>query len=626
MNRTATGLEVAMPRRPVPFWLARLGPLLLTLALAAPVSWAQALSAAKETAPEFLDVEQAFQLDAELEPDNRLTFHWRIAPGYRLYRERLKFGVEGTAAELGVPELPPGQPHVDESQGKVMETYHDRLAAAVALRRASAPFVLKLSYQGCAEAGLCYPPVDLRLAVDPARPAPLLVLPDGQGLPGAYAAAATIDDDSSLAQKTLQDGSLWRIGLAFLVFGLLLSLTPCVLPMIPILSSIIVGQGQVSRGHCVLLAAAYCLGMATVYTAMGVAAGLAGSGMAAALQTPWVLGLFAGLLVLLSLSMFDVYQLQLPASLQTWLGGASGALPGGRLAGVLAMGALSALIVGPCVAAPLAGALLYISQTKDALKGGWALFSMAGGMSVPLLLTGASAGSLLPRAGAWMNGVKRVFGMLLLGTAIWMVGPVLPTPIVMLAVGGWAVLAAVFLQVFEGVPANAGAGRRFGKAFGLVLLIGGIFEIAGAASGGRDVLQPLAHWRSQPAPLASAATSGLSFKRLTSVADLDRELAQATAPVMLDFYADWCVACKEMEHFTFRDPQVATRMRQFTLLQADVTANDDASRALLKRFALFGPPAVLLFDAQARELVAARVVGSLSNERFAARLDLALNR
>ena len=591
---------------------------------------------------DFLDVEQAFKLEAELKDSKTLRLGWAIAPGYKLYRDRVKVGVEGAQAQLADAPLPRGEVKFDVNLNKEVETFHNRLELPVAIAKAQAPFVLTLSYQGCAEEGLCYPPVDLRYAVDPAKPGLLTALGEDEAGPAESGAAtasasgsatvtaarsATVaveQDDSSLAQQTLQSGSLWRIGGGFFIFGLLLSFTPCVLPMIPILSSIIVGEGNVSRGRGFMLAMAYCLGMALIYSAMGVGAGLAGASMAAALQTPWVLGMFASLLVVLSLSMFDVYQLQMPSSLQSRLSNTSGSLRGGRFIGVFVMGALSAMIVGPCVAAPLAGALLYISQTGNVFTGGWALFAMAMGMSVPLLLTGVSAGSLLPRAGGWMNGVKRVFGLLLIATAIWMVSPVLPAPVLMLLVGAYAILCAVHLHVFD--PAHPHTktgvtGQRFGKTLGLVFLLLGVFELVGAVSGGGNVMQPLEHLRGGGSSLAAQAKPAGRFKRVASLQELERELASATAPVMLDFYADWCVACKEMEHLTFSDRKVAETMDKYTLLQIDVTANNDADKAMMKKFSLFGPPAIVFFDKDGKENAPARVMGYMAKEAFLPRIQ-----
>jgi thiol:disulfide interchange protein DsbD len=583
--------------------------------MAALVLLASTLGRSAVAADDFLPPEQAFKPSAELRTGGTVHLTWAIAPGYHLYRDRLVFD----APQVGVPALPDGVRKFDSNFNKEMETYAGQLVADLPVKAdAKAPFVLRVGYQGCADAGLCYPPVEVAFTVDPAAPGALKLAAADVTPPAAPAQ----EDDSSLARRTLQSGSAWRIGLAFLAFGLLLSFTPCVLPMVPILSSIIVGEGNVTRGRGFILALAYSLGMALVYTALGVAAGLAGEGLAGALQKPWVLLTFGALLVVLALSMFDVYQLQLPSSLQSRLSTTSGRMSGGRFAGVFVMGALSALIVGPCVAGPLAGALLYISQTKNVWTGGWALFSMAAGMSVPLLLTGVSAGSLLPRAGAWMNHVKRVFGLLLLAVAIWMVTPVFPVTVAMLLWGAFAVLCAVFLRVFEPVAAGAGLGRYAGKTLGLVLLTGGLFELVGAASAGQDVLQPLAHLRGTSVAAASDGRQDKEtrFERIRTLAELDRVLASSPTPVMLDFYADWCVSCKEMERFTFSEPKVEARMKQVRLLQVDVTANNDEDRALMKKFGLFGPPGIILFK-QGREVPESRVIGFMAPEQFAQHLS-----
>jgi thiol:disulfide interchange protein DsbD len=576
-------------------------------------------------ADDFLPPEQAFVLRAELVDARTVSLHWTMPPGYHLYRERLSFSGDGVQA----PDLPAGVRKFDENFGKEMETYYSSLALKVPLN-ATAPLTLTVGYQGCADAGLCYPPVNAAFSINPAAPGPLTTgaaAPPAPALPSTANAPVANEDDTSLAQRTLQGGSPWRIGGAFLVFGLLLSFTPCVLPMVPILSSIIVGDAGVTRKRGLLLAVAYSLGMALVYTALGVAAGLAGEGLAGALQKPWVLLTFGALLVALALSMFDVYQLQLPSALQSRLADSSGRQSGGKLAGVFVMGALSALIVGPCVAGPLAGALLYISQTGNAFAGGWALFSMAAGMSVPLLLTGVSAGSLLPRAGAWMENVKRVFGLLLIATAIWMISPVLPVPVLMVLWGALGILCAVFLRVGEAIPQGAGLGAYAAKALGVVLLLGGLFELVGAASSGHDPLQPLAHLRggagasdSAGVP-ARASHDGPRFTRIKTVAELDQALAATDKPVMLDFYADWCVACKEMERMTFPEAGVRAAMQGMQLLQVDVTANNEHDKALMKRFQLFGPPGIILFDAQGKEVRQARIIGFMPPVRFMQQLQ-----
>ncbi|MEI8102876.1 MAG: protein-disulfide reductase DsbD, partial [Chlorobium sp.] len=374
-----------------------------------------------------------------------------------------------------------------------------------------------------------------------------------------------------------------------------------------------------------LMALAYCLGLALVYTALGIAAGLAGEGLSGALQKPWVLIMFAVLLVTLSLSMFDVYQLQMPAAIQNKLGKASGGLKRGRFAGVFFMGALSALIVGPCVAAPLAGTLVYISQTKDVLLGGLALFSMAMGMSVPLLLVGLSAGSLLPKAGLWMVSVKYVFGLLLIAVAIWMVSPVLSAQVVMLFWGAFAILCSLFLGIFDTTSGKATIAQRFGKAFGFVLFVFGVLELVGAASGHTNMLEPLARTHGEPVPGGKESPGtekeGISFTRIKTVAELDSALLSAKKPVMLDFYADWCVACKEMDKFTFHDPKVMAHLKTLTLLQVDVTANTPDDVALMKRFSLFGPPGIIFFDSNGKEIPNSKIVGFLEATPFQAHVN-----
>ncbi|HSI56284.1 MAG TPA: protein-disulfide reductase DsbD, partial [Ideonella sp.] len=496
--------------------------------------------------------------------------------------------------------------------------------------------------QGCADRGLCYPPqrgsvswqrepggalsVSWAAADDfadapaagPASAPAAIAAP----APAATAAAAIPNDipnDSSAA--ALRSGSLLKVVGMFLLGGLLLSFTPCVLPMLPILSSIIVGQGEaVSRGKGFGLALAYSLGMALVYTSAGVVAGLLGAGFAAALQNPWVLGSFAALLSLLALSMFGVWEFQMPGFIQERVNGASNRLTGGRHLAVFAMGGLSALLVGPCVAAPLAGALLYISQTRDVVLGGAALFALAAGMSVPLLLLGLSAGSLLPRAGRWMEHVKTFFGVLLLAVALWLVSPVLPIQATMGVAGAGALVLLVGLGAFEATR------TRVLRGLSLVLGLWAVAVLAGSLSGGDSLLQPLRHLAraGQGGDVARAeAKAGPAFQRITRLEELDAALRTAARPVMLDLYADWCVSCKEMEHLTFSDPAIRPRMERALLLQADVTADTAEAKALMRRFGLFGPPAVLFFDAQGSELPTARTIGYEAPEAFARRLDAA---
>ena len=633
-------------------------------------------------ADDFLDPDQAFQVSVRVLDAKRLELSYKVAPGYYLYRERFKFTAPD--ARLGDPQIPPGKKHYDTALEQNVETYHDGVVVVLPVESAGKAFTLHATHQGCADKGLCYPPQPRTVAVtlkafgadvDSAKfvaeadaPAPTGVvapvtapaqggmsvasgaLPDplrsvvlgNYGPSGAQvdrpaatgaavaasasgsSAASASDDDSRLA-SALRGGRLALIVPLFFVAGLLLSLTPCVLPMVPILSSIIVGQGErVTRWRGFTLALAYALGMALLYTALGVAAGLLGEGLAAWLQKPWVLASFAALLVLLSLSMFGLYELQLPSALRDGLSSRGDRMHGGQYAGVFAMGGISALVVSPCVAAPLAAALLHISQTGDAVLGGLALFTLAMGMSLPLLLVGASAGALLPRAGAWMEQVKHVFGLLLIAVAIYTVQPVLPALVAMACWGVLLIVGGATLGAFEPVGDGAHVGvARAVKGVGLVLALLGVLQFVGIASGGRDPAQPLARLARAGAGDAVAATAGPRFERVASVADLDQRLQAAGRPVMLDFYADWCVSCKEMEAQTFVDPAVHAKLDKALLLRADVTANSEADRALLKRFHLFGPPGIILFDAQGHELETARVVGFQDAPRFATSLSAA---
>jgi thiol:disulfide interchange protein DsbD len=582
-------------------------------------------------ADDFLDPEVAFKGSVRAADERTVEVIFEIAPGYYLYREQFKFAATG--ATLGTPAIPPGKVKFDETFQKNVETHRDTLRIAVPVQQAAGPFRVAVNYQGCADKGLCYPPMQMRAdvrLVGFGGNGSVRVLP-GRDMPTADAGAAPADGriavntasgaDSAGIDAALHAGGFWTIVGVFFVAGLVLSLTPCVLPMLPILSSIIVGHGARQdggsrRARGFALAASYSLGMALVYTALGIAAGLAGEGLAATLQNPWVLGAFALALVLLSLSMFGVYELQLPSSITGPLTGVSQRLPGGRFAGVFAMGGVSALIVSPCVAAPLAAALVFLSQTRDVALGGSALFSLAAGMSVPLLLVGASAGALLPKAGAWMDDVKRFFGLLLLGVAIWTVQPVLPASLALALWGALLLGAAVVLYPGRVKREARAAGAWARQAVAAVAAIFGVLQLVGAASGGTDPLQPLGHLG---ASRGAAASQPLAFAPVRSVAELDAALAaaqQAGRPVMLDFYADWCVSCKEMERYTFSDAAVRAKLANATLLKADVTKNNADDRELLKRFQLFGPPGTIFFDTRGREVGAARVIGFQNTDRF----------
>jgi thiol:disulfide interchange protein DsbD len=619
--------------------------LLLPLAL-----WAPAWGVAGD---DFLPPEEAFRFEARALDARTVEIGFTVADGYYLYREQFAFKADGDAVTLGPAQIPPGKIKYDDTFEKDVETHRGRLLVRLPVNSAPAGFVLRVTSQGCADQGLCYPPMESLAQVQLAGfggDGQVHVLSESSGALGGLAGTG-LDNPASLANgasffgsgeasidAALRGGAFWAIVGVFFAAGLLLSLTPCVLPMLPILSSIIVGQGtrHGTRMRGFVLALTYSLGMALVYTALGVAAGLAGEGLAAALQNAWVLGAFAALLSLLALSMFGAFELQLPAAWRDRLTATSSRLPGGRLLGVFLMGGLSALIVSPCVAAPLAGALLYISQTRDVSLGGTALFSLAAGMSVPLLLLGASAGTLLPRTGPWMETLKRCFGLLLLAVAWWTLSPVLSAA---LWVAGWGLLllaAAALLGAFDRLSETAGARLRLSKAGGLALAIAGAVQIVGASAGAGDPLRPLQPFvqlRLEASPTGLAMSpgaagdapdnaAGVSFVRVASVEELERLVRSAGRPVMLDFYADWCVSCKEMERFTFTDAGVRAKLDKALLLQADVTRNSAADRALLKRFQLFGPPGIVFFDAAGRQLET-RVIGYQNATRFMQSLESA---
>jgi thioredoxin:protein disulfide reductase len=573
---------------------------------------------ARAAEPDLLEPEKAFRFSARLKDASSIEVTYQIAPGYYLYRDKFRFAVAPREAKLGAAQLPSGTKKHDEFFGEV-ETYRGNLTVVLPLdvARAGVPAVtLTAVSQGCADVGVCYIPQEqkaqLRLAAagGAATDAPL-----GQvlGLDGAAAGPASTRIARVFA------GGFWLTVVSFFGFGLLLAFTPCVLPMVPILSGVIVGSGgHVTKTRGFLLAAIYVAGMALTYAVAGVAAGLSGAMVAATLQNPWVLGAFAALFVALALAMLGAYELQLPVALQSRLADASTHMHGGHASGVFAMGVLSALIIGPCVAAPLAGALLYISQSRDVVLGGSALFAMALGMGVPLLLVGASAGALLPRSGPWMETVKRFFGVILLGVAIYIVSPLVPVAVQM---GAWAallVVTGIFLRAIDSLPPNARGFDRFSKGMGVIALVAGIAYAVGALSGSRDLLQPLSGLRAGP---DAGRASETPFERVGGLAELNARIAQAGKPVMLDFYADWCVSCKEMERFTFRDEGVKQRLGNLLLLQADVTANSAEHVALLKHFRLFGPPGIIFFDAGGREIEGLRVIGFQPPDKFSAVLD-----
>jgi thiol:disulfide interchange protein DsbD len=596
---------------------------MLTRLLTTLLLWAvAALPIPALAAEEPLEPEQAFKFSARAVDGKTIEARWQIDGAYYMYRDKFKFALEPATATIGTPTFPKGEVHDDENFGRV-ETYRKEVKILLPVEGAEpgATLTLKVTSQGCWDKGVCYPPTpqQAKVTLAAASAAPAAAAPEPAVAPQPSPAGG---DETSKIAGLLKGASFWVALATFFGFGLLLSFTPCVLPMVPILSGIIVNHGHaVTHARAFTLSAAYVLGMAVTYAAAGVAAGLSGTLLSAALQNAWVLGGFALVFVALALSMFGFYELQLPSALQSRIS-ESANKRGGSLGAIALMGALSALIVGPCVAAPLAGALLYIAQTKDAWLGGWALFSLALGMGAPLLAVGVFSRSFLPKTGPWMNAVNRFFGVLLLATALWLVSPVLPAWLAML---GWAALMivpAIYMHALDPLPHNASGWQRLWKGVGVALLIAGGAVLVGLLGGARDPLQPLTFLRGGSA--SAAVSPAPTFQVVKSAAELDERLKAAGKPVMLDFYADWCVSCKEMEKFTFSDPKVVAQMNRMLLLKADVTANNEDDKALLKRFGLFGPPGIIFFDAQGGERKELRVVGFQPPEQFLPTLERAL--
>ena len=555
---------------------------------------------------EFLPADQAFSLSHAEQADG-VRLEWQITPGYYLYRDRMRFEALTPGLTVTTPNLPSGETKDDAEFGRVQiyrtgQTVNLAVTGGVAGERK-----LRVTYQGCAEDGICYPPIKKEL----------LLTGDSAASPGMRAVSSVTQAPMDRLAAGLVTHSLSNVLGWFFLAGLALAFTPCVFPMIPILSGIIVGQrAPVSATRSFGLSLTYVLAMAVTYALLGLVAGLFGRNLQGMFQHPAVLVGFSTLFVALALSMFGFFSLQLPSFVQTRLEALSRGQASGRLPGVAVMGALSAVIVGPCVAPPLAAALLYLSHQGSALVGGSALFALGLGMGAPLLVLGASAGRWLPRAGAWMETVKNLFGVVFLGLAIWFLERIIP-PAATLAL--WATLligSAIFLGALEPLQDAASGWQRFWKGMGMVLLCYGVVLIVGAAAGADNPLRPLA-------PLTSAhaksAAGPAEFTVVKGVRQLDAMLTTAriaNKPVLVDFYADWCIECKRLERNTFRDPAIQARLAGFVRLRADVTAVDTEDQALLKRFELLGPPAVLLFDSTGRELRAQRLVGYADPTEF----------
>ena len=620
-------------------------------------------SSLEQTEQELLPPDQAFKLTVQVQDENTLIAQFTPAKDYYLYRDKVAFKPKETAggADSGISiediSIPSGTPKSDVTFGQV-EVFHKPFEARIALKRdklATDKLTLVATYQGCNEPiGVCYAPINkvIELTLPVAKAAAGAVANAvsseavASGGSGAFPAAKpdstaelfqtspaspAIETESLKIERMFESGDFWLILTGFFGIGLLLSFTPCVFPMFPILSGIIANRGEhITRSRGFILSLAYVMGMAITYAIAGVAAGLSGAMLAAALQNAWVLGTFALIFITLAFSMFGFYELQLPNFLQSKLSEEAGHLRGGHLTGVFGMGALSALIVGPCVAAPLAGALLYISQTRDVLLGGSALFVMALGMGVPLLLLGASAGALLPKAGPWMESVKQFFGVLLLGVAIWLISPVIPAVAHMLLWSALLIVSAIYLHAVDPLKPDASGLRKFLKGVGMIALLVGVALLIGVLSGSRDILQPLskigiARTNAEIDGSRVNESQHLRFQRVKTVAELEQRIVQSRDKyVMVDFYADWCISCKEMEHFTFTDPKVQSRLKDVILLQVDVTAGTPADSALLKRFKLFGPPGILFIDRAGRDIPNIRLIGYQDTERFLSILNAVL--
>lgn len=561
---------------------------------------------------ELLPPEQAFQFFAVVKDPNTIHVNWEIAKDYYLYREKIKFELIGSDSnKLGSFVMPHGEPKQDEAFGRV-EVFHNELGFDIPVIRTDGvveTITLQVSYQGCADRGVCYPPmykkVDLQF---PSVQNETQVL--GKELKSG------LSEQDQIVQSLRHDSFLMTL-VSFFGFGLLLSMTPCIFPMIPILSGIIVGHGnRISTSRAFFLSLSYVVASAFTYTVFGILAALFGSNLQTTFQQPWIVGLFSAIFVLLSLSMFGLYDLELPNSLKTKLHNSSVKHRDGSLWGAAIMGALSSLIVGPCVAAPLAGALIFIGQSGSALLGGAALFAMGMGMGVPLLLLGASAGKFLPKAGVWLYSTKAVFGVVMLGVAIWMLSRILSPTIIILLWAMLLMLSAIYLSAIDSLPENCSGWRKLSKGLGLMMLAYGLLLLIGFGMGNSNPLKPLQGVNSNNAQIIE---EGLVFERVISLSDLEVKLQQAQAnhkKVMLDFYADWCISCKEMEAYTFAEPKVKKALAGFVLLQADVTENSEDDKALLSKFNLIGPPAILFFGDNKLEDTPHRVIGYQDAETF----------
>ncbi len=561
-----------------------------------------------------LPAEEAFQFFASVKDGQTLNLQWRIADGYYLYREKFELQLSATTdTQLLSYEIPHGIAKYDEAFGDV-ELLYNNLSIDVPLARSKVTeqnITLIAKFQGCAERGVCYPPMQQSVTL-------LLPAISTAAISDTAGPAKKTDSEQDLIVASLQQDSFFLTLLSFLGFGLLLAFTPCVFPMIPILSGIIVGQGKdITHRKAFFLSLSFVLASAITYTLFGVLAALFGSNLQATFQAPWVIYLFSGIFVALSLSMFGFYNFELPKSLQSRLHNASDHHRDGSFIGAALMGIFSSLIVGPCVAAPLAAALMYIGQTGDVILGGSALFVMGFGMGIPLLIIGASAGSLLPKAGHWLNASKSVFGVIMLAVAVWMLERVIAPEVTMLFWAMLCIIPAIYLRVLDPLPEVDSGWHKLWKGFGVILFAYGLFILLGLSAGSSNPLLPLKGL--SPGLSSSQQETPIKFKRVVSLSELNQQLQIASAQgkwVMLDFYADWCISCKEMEAYTLSNPEVKQALSGFVILQADVTANNEQEKALLKAYNLIGPPAILFFNPEQQEQSAARVIGYQKADEF----------
>lgn len=612
--------------------------ILLLFTFLSTASWAESplSNLAGEEEDEFLDPDIAFVVTAKQGDANTIKTNWLIQDGYYLYKDKISVA-PADAAQMSIGELPlpKGKEKEDEYFGTIVSIDHEFNAEIPITNLAANTKAVDLvfKYQGCAKAGLCYPPITKTITVnlDSARSAAAAASSTNNSGGTSGGSGAEFQSEQDRIAGTLASGKLLFTILFFFGLGLLLAFTPCVFPMIPILSSIIVGQGEsISTSKAFSLSLVYVLAMAVTYTVAGVIVGLSGENIQVWFQNPWVISVFAGIFVLLSLAMFGFYELQMPSGIQNKLNSMSSGAKQGSYVGAGIMGLLSALIVGPCVTAPLIGALIYIAETGNAWIGGIALFSLSMGMGAPLLAIGTSAGKILPKAGAWMDAVKAVFGVLLLGLAIWMLERILPAPIILLLAGALLIVSAIYLGALDAIKESASGWSKLWKGLGLISLVYGSILVIGAAGGSHSLLQPLQGIAStQMASNSdghsnSSSQHALPFQQVKGVDGLQQALAQAAKegrPVMLDFYADWCVSCKEMESFTFSNGEVQKSLDNFVMLQADVTKNDEQDKALLKELGLFGPPAILFYDNTGSELRNYRVVGFMDAGKFSSHVE-----